>query len=704
MGKIHVLDISVANLIAAGEVVERPCNAAKELVENAIDAGARRITVEIRRGGIGFLRVTDDGSGMSAEDAVTATLRHATSKIKTASDLTAIGTLGFRGEALAAITSVSAFRILTKRREDAEGTLVAGAYGKTEEISAAGCPDGTTIICERLFATTPARLKFLKSDASEGSAVMGMLEKLALSHPEIAFQYLADGVLKFSTSGDGVLKNAVYSVHGSEFASKMIAVHGGARGISVEGYISTPDYVRGNRAMQQFFINDRSVRSKSLTAALEAAFASYLAPQKYPSCVLNIQISPTLVDVNIHPAKLEVKFSDEKAVFDAMYSAVRGTLVSAVSRPVLAFTETKLREEGNLEMMGKGVQTTLDLKFSAAAEKGKESEKAPEKQETIEHLPVAEPQKEEKIIEKPAFLGTKPEKIGTNSDFSSMKSTEISSRLYGAADSMKPKRFEPISDDDITVDVPRMRERPENPMARFSLASRLSFADAPPAAPPRPAKSEEEKRPHLGSTDAKIPEKEAKTLPPYRIVGEVFASYVIVETEGKMLLIDKHAAHERINFERLRASMNADRPASQLLLMTDTVEMTEEELTTAEDCRADLEKVGFLFEIGKKEVRLSGIPADMARAEAITLFRTLVTEMAETGRSVADTHRELFEKALYQSACKASVKAGRVYDEAHIRWIVENLLRYDCIKFCPHGRPVAFELSKKELDTRFGRT
>lgn len=721
MGIINVLDISVANLIAAGEVVERPCNAVKELVENAIDAGATSVTVEIKRGGISFLRVTDNGCGMSGEDAVTAIRRHATSKIKNASDLTAIGTLGFRGEALAAITAVSEYRIMTKRAADAEGTLVSGAYGKTNEVSPTGCPDGTTIICERLFATTPARLKFLKTDASEGSAVGQMLEKLAVSRPEIAFRFISDGALKFSTMGDNVLKNAIYSVYGSAFASKLIAVQGGSRGIRVEGYISSPDFVRGNRGMQQFFINNRSVRSKTLTASLESAFASYLAPSKYPSCVLNIQIPLSLVDVNIHPAKLEVKFSDDKAVFDALYSAVRGTLVSSVSRPVLEFTEKSIRAEGNLQNTANirsGEQTKLDLMFREASEKGARSENPAPKVDFSE-------QKSEVLAEKTKKIDEKQEKTEEKSTLGIPQTSEKKDAPKPFTEAPRLQKYDPLDDDDITVDVPVVREAP-NPMRRFALGSNTNMDDfdarsrlygemikeAPSALRELPkakqeAISQEESTEVVlpkGSTDAKIPNEVAKPIPEYRIVGEVFASYVIIEVEDKMILIDKHAAHERINFERLRANMTADTPNIQMLLAPDTIEVTGEEAEICREYRTELEKVGFEFEVSEREVRLFGIPEEHTQTEARELFMTLVTETMETGEPISLGKRGIFEKALYQSACKSAVKAGRVYDTAHIRWICDNLLRYDCIKFCPHGRPVAFELSKKELDARFGRT
>lgn len=724
MGIINVLDISVANLIAAGEVVERPCNAVKELVENAIDAGATSVTVEIKRGGISFLRVTDNGCGMSGEDAVTAIRRHATSKIRKASDLTAIGTLGFRGEALAAITAVSEYRIMTKRAADAEGTLVAGAYGKTNEVSPIGCPDGTTIICERLFATTPARLKFLKTDASEGSAVAQMLEKLAVSRPEIAFRLISDGNLKFSTAGDNVLKNAIYSVYGSAFASKLIAVQGGSRGIRVEGYISSPDFVRGNRGMQQFFINNRSVRSKTLTASLEAAFASYLAPSKYPSCVLNIEIPLSLVDVNIHPAKLEVKFSDERSVFDALYSAVRGTLVSAVSRPVLEFTERSIRAEGNLQNTANtpsGEQTKLDMLFREASQKGAASEEAAPKAEIS---PKIMPEIAEMVEKREEKAEKSEEKI----DLGMPKSEIAAEKHTPLMEAPRLQKYEILDDDDVSVDVPRVREAPQNPMHRLGLGSNADIGDfdararlygsmiksAPSALREIPRPAQEELLPEKEevtevslpkeTTDAKIPGETAKPIPEYRIVGEVFASYVIIEVEEKMILIDKHAAHERINFERLRANMTSDTPNVQMLLAPDTIEITGVEAEICREYQSELEKVGFEFEVSERDVRLLGIPQEHTRTEARELFVTLVTETMETGEPISLGKRGIFEKALYQSACKSAIKAGRVYDTAHIRWICDNLLRYDCIKFCPHGRPVAFELSKKELDNRFGRT
>ena len=678
MGIINVLDIEVANLIAAGEVVERPANAVKELVENSVEAGARTVSVEILGGGIRSLRVTDDGCGMSAEDAVVAVRRHATSKLRRAEDLAAIMTLGFRGEALAAITAVATFRLLTKRAEDAEGTSLSGEYGKVTDIVPAGCPDGTTIVCESLFSATPARLKFLKSESSEASAVAGALEKLALSHPEIAFRFVSDGALKFSTSGDGNLKNAIYSVYGSAFAKNLITVDGKFGGIGVSGFTCSPENLRGNRGMQQFFINERCVRSKTLTSALEAAYRSYIPGGKFPSCVLHITIPASLVDVNIHPAKLEVKFSDEKAVFDAVFASIRRALSVGISRPEMNLSDLseKTHEKEKLQ----------DL-FREAEEKGEKSEK----QEIYEEPP--KPSAEES--RQAPFV------------FEARTVSEPSAPVQKPIE----KPLARISfDDDLPVDIPVVSRKEESPVRRvnaFRSVSDFDYLKTIYASAIR--KAEEPKfepapvAPIPEKTDANIAEAPTKPIPEYRIVGEIFASYIIVETEDKILMVDKHAAHERINFERLRANMDMDTPDVQMILTPEKIAVSTEEAAFCEEYRKDLEACGFEFSVAPKEIAVRGIPFGFEKSEARSLFLSIVGEGVNSSVPPESTKRAIFERALYQSSCKASVKAGRIYDGAHLRWICDNLFRYDCVKYCPHGRPVAFEISKKEIDTRFGR-
>ncbi len=627
MSEINVLDISVANLIAAGEVVDRPASALKELCENSIDAGAKTITAEIKNGGIAFMRVTDDGKGMTGEDAVICVRRHATSKIKTAKDLSAVMTLGFRGEALAAITAVTHTRIMTKRRADASGTVVTVDYGRLEGAEEGGFPDGTTVICEGLFRTTPARLKFLKSDSAEGAACASVMEKLALSHPEVAFRFIADGQQRFATSGDGKLKNAIYSVYGRDFASKLCEIDSKSGGISVSGYVGTPDNVRGNRALQIFFINNRCVRNISLTSALEAAFRSFAPIGKYPVCVLNIGLHAAYVDVNIHPAKLDVKFSDEKSIFDAVYYSVRGALERSLQNPSLSPKSPAPMTEEKLKIISafvspdapKHEQTKIDMPFEAKYRPYVPTEKAEEKAESEEFAPVVLPKK--------------------------------------------------VASPDV-FDIP---------------------------------KTEEELPKINASTDAKLTGFEPKPVPEYRILGEAFDCYVIIEESERLFLLDKHAAHERINFEKMKAAISGLKPETQLLMIEEKFTLSPQEREACEKYKKEISDMGFDFSIEDKGVILRGVPCDFELSEGRTFFFSLITSLTESDGSLYADSKNYFERALYQSACKASVKAGRKYDDAHVRWICDNFFRYDCIRRCPHGRPVAYEMTKRELDTRFGR-
>lgn len=677
--------MSVANLIAAGEVVERPASVIKELTENAIDAGARSITAEIKRGGVSFMRITDDGCGMTAEDAVACLRRHATSKIHTAADLSGITTLGFRGEAMAAISAVTDMRIMTRLRGETAGTLVHCEYGSVSEVSEGGFPEGTTVICENLFARTPARLKFLRSDVSEGIAVSSLMEKMALSHPEIAFRYICDGEMRFSTAGDGNLKNAVYSVFGKGFASRMTEALARSGGISVSGYISTPENVRGNRNMQLFFINSRSVRSRTMTAALEAAYSSYIPQGKFPSCVLFLKIHTSAVDVNVHPAKLEVKFSNEKEIFDAVYYTVRGALDAKLNRPAFDLIK-KSREMTDEKLKVVSGFAPIDEKKHT--------------QEALPDLRYAGEGKSEAKAESEARTEPEAESFGS-----------AASRY--AANDIKPV-FAP---ERVYADVPH--NKPLHEESTFSYAEKT---DAKVSAPTEfQAAKTEPKDPFGGSvktyqtdvkqsdgfygdTDARIGGHIAKELPEYRIVGEVFESYIIMETEGKMLIIDKHAAHERINFERMRANMSLSDPYMQALLVPEVLTLSGAELDAALNFGAEISAVGFLFEISGRNMVIRAVPRDMGIADAKELLQTLVSAAADNPAALETKKRTVFERALYQTSCKAAIKAGRHYDDVHIRWICENLLRYDCIKYCPHGRPVAFELTKGEMDRRFGRT
>ena len=677
--------MSVANLIAAGEVVERPASVIKELTENAIDAGARSITAEIKRGGVSFMRITDDGCGMTAEDAVACLRRHATSKIHTAADLSGITTLGFRGEAMAAISAVTDMRIMTHLRGETAGTLVRCEYGSVSEVSEGGFPEGTTVICENLFARTPARLKFLRSDVSEGIAVSSLMEKMALSHPEIAFRYICDGEMRFSTAGDGNLKNVVYSVFGKGFASRMTEVSSRSGGISVSGYISTPENVRGNRNMQLFFINSRSVRSRTMTAALEAAYSSYIPQGKFPSCVLFLKIHASAVDVNVHPAKLEVKFSNEKEIFDAVYYTVRGALDAKLNRP--AFDLIKKSREMTDEKL------KIVSGFAPIDEKKHTQEALPDLRYAGEGKSEAKAESETRTEPEAESFGSAASRYAANE----IKPIFAPERVYAEVPHDKPlheeSTFSYAEKTDAKVSAPtEFQAAKTEPKESFGGSVKTYQTDA------------KQSDGFYGDTDARIGGHTANELPEYRIVGEVFESYIIMETEGKMLIIDKHAAHERINFERMRANMSLSDPYMQALLVPEVLTLSGAELDAALNFGAEISAVGFLFEISGRNMVIRAVPQDMGIADAKELLQTLVSAAADNPAALETKKRTVFERALYQTSCKAAIKAGRHYDDVHIRWICENLLRYDCIKYCPHGRPVAFELTKGEMDRRFGRT
>ncbi len=706
MGIINVLDVSVANLIAAGEVVERPASAIKEMVENSIDAGATEVTAEIKNGGISFIRVADNGCGMTREDAMMCLRRHATSKIKNEKDLYAIMTLGFRGEALAAISAVTEMRIMTAKKGDELGTLITASYGSLRDVADSGCPVGTTIICESMFARTPARLKFMKSNASETAYVASVMEKIAVSHPEVAIKFIADGKLRFSTSGDGNLKNAIYSVFGA-FATKMTEVRSSHAGVRVKGYISTPDNVRGNRAMQHFFINSRSVKNKTLTAALEQAFRSYIPHDKFPSCVLDITLNCALVDVNIHPSKLEVKFSDEKAVFDALYYAVRGALESSLSRPALETlkNESARLTEEKLKVISPFVPKDEKVKYDKITLAETVEEKA---EKTVPPSAQAEPKKEETQPKREVVFERVPE----------MKVPEIPrSRIdvIAYADEDKPLAKAAFTSPKPNEDT--LGASYYNVGGRTQVRAGAGLLDEKTAReifgePSEKTDKEQNERlvseepalPKIPTKDAAIPGKEAKPIPEYTIVGELYASYVIMQLEDKVLIVDKHAAHERINFEILRAGLEKLEPDVQLLLSPEIMMLSNEEAAAAAEFENEINASGFAFEIKDGRTALiSGVPSGFEISEAKKMFSSLVSSLCEHGENIEFQRRSIFESALYQTACKASVKAGRFYNEAFIKYICDNLLRYDCIKYCPHGRPVAFELTKRELDRRFGR-
>lgn len=673
MGKINVLSFAVANLIAAGEVVDRPASVIKELLENSIDSGAKQITVEIKNGGITYMRVSDNGCGIEAEDLPIAIKRHATSKIKTSDDLMKILTLGFRGEALAAIASVSDLRIISKTADAAYGAMVEAHGGEIVEYSEQAARNGTSVIVENLFANIPARRKFLKKDSTEASAIETILEKIALSHPEIAFRFISDGSIKLETPGDGRLENVIYTIMGKQMKDAMIYVDSEINDIRVQGYIGRSDVVKSNRNYQNFFINNRYIKSKLAIAAIEQAYTSYLPPEKFPCCVLNLTINPSIVDINVHPTKLEVKFANEKPIFEAIYHTVRTALEENTTRPEInigsisqsvpqRMTSTQYRSLAESRPVSQAFTPIIDSKIEEKAEQIKLTDSVIETKKIDEQIPNQNlPSFSSKTDLSDKFVQNNAENQTeiTNSPINKVLDSYIS---YLESDN---NLSNVVSNNASSNDEPKMND----------------------------------------ATDKMVEEspKSVATLN-YRIVGEVFNSYLIVEKDDKMMIVDKHAAHERIIFEKNKEMMTKKEPSSQILISPIEIMLTSAEITVVNDYLTEFLKLGFNIQTKKYSVHISSIPTELASCDVQDTISTMINRIKDGQGNAKLTRDILFEKALYQASCKAAIKAGREYVDAHTEWIVEQLMKIPDITFCPHGRPVAMELSKRNLDNQFERT
>ncbi len=649
MNIIHKLDPHVADLIAAGEVVERPASVVKELLENSFDAGATQVTVEIQRGGMGLIRVTDNGCGMSPEDAGTAFLRHATSKLRDARGLEAIGTLGFRGEALAAIAAVSRVQLLTRERGAQEGTVLTLEAGEEISRSPAGCPEGTTILVRDLFYNTPARLKFMRKDSAEGSSVTAAALSCAMSHPNVAVRYLREGKEEFHTPGNGRLDAVIYSLLGREFAKTMLPAQGSGDGITVEGYICPPANARGNRKQQYFFVNGRYVKSLLLQTALEQAYKNQLFTGRFPACVLFLELRRSAVDVNVHPAKTEVRFLQERQVFDAVYRSVQAALRGEAAQPELHLPKPEETEPVPEPEVREG---------SAPAAKPKGANPVSGRIYSRESVPKAPPADMPKIVEQLVFRQPAAE--------------------YGR-EGPTPREEIPVHRVDLTEPAAPKGE-PELP--------------APKKGPEPPVRSEKRETPE--------PEPEApaeKALPPYRILGEAFREYAVVETEEGLLLIDKHAAHERILFDRLKAGERE--PMSQQLLEPQVVKPGAEDTALLLDHLPLLEDLGLEAEdFGGGALLVRRLPEGVGPEDCAALLED-TAEALRLGKRPGSLGQR--DEVLASMACKAAVKAGMEGDLRELIPVVEAVLS-GRVKYCPHGRPVSMVLTKAQLDRNFKRT
>ena len=676
MGKINVLSFAVANLIAAGEVVDRPASVIKELLENSIDSGAKQITVEIKNGGITYMRVSDNGCGIDAEDLPIAIKRHATSKIKTSDDLMKILTLGFRGEALAAIASVSDMRIISKTQDAPYGAMVEAHGGEIVEYSEQAARNGTSVIVENLFANIPARRKFLKRDSTEASAIATIIEKIALSHPEISFRFISDGTIKLETPGDGKLENVIYIVMGREMQNAMIYVDSEINDIRVQGYIARSDVVKSNRNYQNFFINNRYIKSKLAMAAIEQAYTSYIAPEKYPCCVLNLTINPSTVDINVHPTKLEVKFANEKPVFEAVYHTVRTALEENTTRPEIKIGKIV---DAPSTMTASQYKSIVDARPLSQA-----------------FAPIVDSKNDDKIeqVKLSEVISTAIDKrvnnIGSTENNSSMQTVVCDTDSEFIADrAISNEELEKLPPSDLMKHYVYYLENDVN-------ASTSMIKD--------PYDNDDHNTPLNEITTVESAPVSPTTNLSYRIVGEVFNSYLIVEKDNKMLIIDKHAAHERIIFEKNKQMMAKKEPSSQILISPVEIMLTSSEISIINDYLVEFEKLGFSIQAKKYSVLISSIPTELSSCDVQDTLSTMINRIKDGQGNAKLTRDILFEKALYQASCKAAIKAGREYVEAHTEWIIDQLMKIPDITFCPHGRPVAMELSKRNLDNQFERT
>lgn len=651
MGKIIQLDKHTAELIAAGEVVERPASVVKELVENAIDAGATNITVEIQNGGITSIKISDNGSGIAREDVPIAFLRHATSKIRAEQDLERIGTLGFRGEALASIAAVSRVEMITRTDEEMAGTRYLIEGGEEVALEDIGCPKGTTIFVRDIFYNVPARMKFLKSDAGEGNTVSGVIDRLALSNPGVSFRFIRDGHERLLTPGDGDLLNCVYAVFGKEFASELIPVSYSLGGVRVSGYVSKPTACRANRSMQHFFINGRYVRTRTGMAALEQAYQGSIMSGKFPSCVLHVDMPLETVDANVHPAKIEVRFINEKPVFDAIYHGVKSA-ITAGDRP-----------------------KQVVLKPSEPAPRPA----APPAEQTRFPLPTSRVIPPSPMVTTPKIAEHKPISQPTTS-FGSLPLRDS----FGSLAPMGPVVIPPVP----MGPEPQVKaaEPASKPSKKPSNQDEQPVRNTPVATPdPTPAAQ-------VSETAAAPVEQE-----PVIYVGEAFQTYVIAQRGNSLFLIDKHAAHERMLYIQLKESPHTE---AQLLLEPVAVSLNREEYGALLPHLDQLNRAGFEAEDFGGAILVRAVPMMLSGEDVPELLREIAGGFL-SGKQ--DIQVDKLDWIFHSVACRAAVKAGDRQSPEELAALAEQVLNDPRIRYCPHGRPVCVELTRQQLEKQFGR-
>lgn len=646
MGKINLLSKDVSELIAAGEVIERPASIVKELLENSIDANASSITVEIVNGGVSLIRITDDGTGMEKSDMEIAFKRHATSKIKSADDLLSIASLGFRGEALASIAAVSRVEMVSKTFEAQLGNRLLLEGGEQLSIEETGCPNGTTIIVKDLFYNVPARLKFLKKDTSEANAIRGIADKIAISHPEISFKLVSDGKMKLFTSGNSDLKTAIYSVYGKEFSEQLIKVDYVGNGIEVKGFVTKPSASRSNRSMQHFFVNDRYVKSKTCIAAIEEGYKNSIMVGKYPGCVLKVAVPLDSVDVNVHPAKTEVRFINERIVFDAVYFAVKNAILSDdVIKPVAEAFEKKQEKAEEPEQFKMTPKRSADTEAFTAMSADEFRYK----------VDKAMPQK--------------------------MSAPQVSYKTESRA--KKQIERKPLSDSFSYITDDSLKKAENTVVLRLENGESEIFSEG--------------KRVELPENNK--PLEKVDDFDNFKPIGELFSTYLLFEMGDVFYLMDKHAAHERILFEELKKTISSqDR---QIMLEPPVVSLSAQELGAVNENREKLEQLGFFAEeFGVHTVIIREAPSVISSELCVEAFMEIVEKLCDNRR---DASSDIFENLLHSIACRSAIKANDKTDIAELSELLRLICNNNEIRYCPHGRPIVVTFTKREIEKKFGR-
>ncbi len=652
MAAIHILDDSTIDKIAAGEVVERPASVVKELVENAMDAGAKAVTVEIKEGGIEFIRVTDDGSGIEKEQVKNAFLRHATSKIHTVSDLMSLQSMGFRGEALSSIAAVAKVELVTKTKDALTGIRCCLEGAKETEFEEVGAPEGTTLIVRNLFFNTPVRRKFLKTAMTEGSYITDLLEHMALSHPDISFKYVINGQTKFFTNGDGDLRAIIYRIFGRDIASEMLAFEAVDEDIALEGFLGKPAINRANRNFENYFVNGRYIKSKVISKAIEEGYQSYMMQHRYPFCVLHITIPPESVDVNVHPTKMEVRFANQNVIFKQIAEHISDFLAQQEMIPDVSPTEEK---------------------------RSKKTAEAPK-------IEAPEPfERERKLFREESGYGSgqKGGSMFQDGFFVDNRTTQTVKSPYTSAGALPPPNLvRPAAAPGNKIIG---REPAPEPVSGSIIKAKDQIIV--------------EKPEQLNFFDEKILTKEARQE--YQIIGQVFDTYWIIEYRDKMLLIDQHAAHEKVKYEQILKKVQENAIFTQTLTPPVVINVTPKEAGLIQEYGKYFEELGFAIEdFGMNAYAVRGVPLDLFSYPVRELFEEILTQMSET--PVKGVPAIIREK-IASMACKAAVKGNHALSREEADALIEQLLALDNPYNCPHGRPTIIAMSKYEIEKKFKR-